>query len=66
VWESFDEKAWKRGRRSWRKMCDEVLHKLNSKSNIAGVNDLSEMSVYVKYRGNKKKSARFLLKILGE
>jgi len=28
-------------------MCDQVLHKLNSTSNIAGVNDVSEMSGYI-------------------
>jgi hypothetical protein len=33
------------------KMCDQMLHNLNSTSNIAGVNDMSEMSGYIKDRG---------------
>lgn len=32
-------------------MCDQVLQKLNSTSNIAGVNDMSETYGYIKDRG---------------
>jgi len=32
-------------------MCEHMLHKLNSTSNIAGVNDMTEMSGYIKDRG---------------
>jgi len=32
-------------------MCDQVLHKLNFTSNIAGVKDMSETSGYIKDHG---------------